>query len=474
MSFFNSLFRSEKEWLVIEIGDRRIRLAQVALLRGHPEILRLAGAEISANQEDDAAQALRRLLDSHHLQSHCAILNVPRRLTLMKFVKLPSTDAAEIRQLAKMEILRQMPYAEDEMIDAYKIIRTESDGYSLVLLVAVLKKTVNKMVEVLKSCALRVEKVALGAESLAFWFLENFSDLKDRNVLFISAGLDTLDVEVFEKGELVFSRGVALAAPVDEAAFLNEVAVSTLAYQNTADSKLEEICFLGPAPLAARVRALFQKVQLPLRVVDLTGSSVSFSAELQKDVAYAGLLGLGRHFSEINADLTTPELAKEKRVHELTKQIATAFVWILILLIGGFGCVLKKNYEEKRLLSLMETEIKKNELPVKEANRMKQFLDAAGDTLNARPLAVDIFTEIHRAAPVGIALDLFDYEDRERLTLRGSASPSQAVFEYTRALEKSAWLSHVQVRYVTKRVVNSKETADFEIQAGISAAPGKS
>ena len=89
-------------------------------------------------------------------------------------------------------------------------------------------------------------------------------------------------------------------------------------------------------------------------------------------------------------------------------------------------------------------------------------------------MAVDIFAEVHRVMPSDAALEAMEYEDRGVLTLRGSTSRVDAVFECAKELEKTMWFSAVRVRYVTKRVVEGRETADFEIQAQIGKEPEKS
>jgi hypothetical protein len=456
---------------VIEISGYRIRLAQCRQIHGRPEIVELADAALPPGDEQTRAAAVKSFLDIRNLRSRRVVLNIPRHLAMLKFLKLPSLDQTEIASMAKMEILRQVPYAEDEMVGAHKIIRPEDDGYSLVLLVSVLKTVVDNPVTILKSCGLTVEKIALGAELLPEWFLENLPDCKAKNVLTVNVSADYLDIQVLESGRWVFSRAVSLEdSPKNDTAWLSEVAASAGAYQKNSFVKLQGICFSGTAEDASRLEPLSEELQLPIYVVNpAKHNPITAVEKIRRDASYVTLCELCWHADDAEIDLTPGQLSQENQMAPFRRNGAIALVWLIIFLAFVIAGSWKRAANEKYLIASIDAEIERNKPRVEEAAKMAQLLETIRNHADARPLAVDIFVQAHRAVPAGMTLEMMDYEDRQSLTLRGSADRPDAVFECAKALEKSPWFSSVRVRYVTKHIVDGLETADFEIQALIGA-----
>ncbi len=433
----------------------------------------MATCALANDDEGETALALRKLFQNREVGSHRVALNIPRHLTIAKFIKLPSVDDAEIHKIAKIEVLRQLPYNEEDIVDSSKVIEKFEDGYSLALLCSILNLTVDRFMRILKAADLVVEKVAFGSESLYLWFLRNSSGSEARNVLLVNVDSDYLDIDVVENGKLVFTRGVLVNVdPTVEDKILEDIAVSVETYhQSQTSNKIEQIVLCDPcARVKGRVEQLSQYLKLPIRVIDpFENIAVADGVDLkQKDTSMAGLLGLALDPDAAEINLMPKQRLAEQRRVSLKQDLVLALALSAAVFLSAFGLITKNLHDKKATFERLGAEIKKNEPQVNRVKKMTQDLGMLKEQLGARPFAIDIFASVHKITPSGMHLSLMDYEGGKSLALRGTAGQMSQVFGYAKALEKSEFFENVKIRYATKRVMDGKDIVDFEISGGIA------
>ncbi len=421
---------------MVEMTGRRIRLVY------HRKSVQ---SEASSDDPASLASSLKFLLSSNSVRSRRAVLNIPRHQAILKFVKLPSQEASEIGRMAKMEVLRQIPYSEEEIIHSHKTIRPEVDGYSLVLLAAVPKSIVDRFLLVLESCGLVADKVTLGAEIATEWFRENYPKTASQEVLLVNLSPDTLGVDVLQKGEWVFSRGISLdVSAKNTAQWLNEVEASVISYQKNPFSQLQTLYFFGLSSCSGDARRLAAELKLEFQEF---GPLPNFG--MIPEIGCSGKASI--HFLPVKQDV-------QKNRVEWKKQVGFLLIGMgLIAALVGVGSW-KREQNQKKLLAKIEAEIERN----------KPFVHTSASPADSsqRPLAADIFAEVHQLLPSKVMLEALDYEDHDVLTVRGSSDEITGIFEFSGAFKKSPWFSAVELKYVNKRP-DSSQTNDFEIQAKI-------
>ena len=156
--------------IAVELSEDFIKLAEVSSVTGKREITRLAKLPIAS--EDEFALTPRRQVR----------LNMPRHLVTVRFLKFPSTDDNEIKKMVKIESLKHVPYADEDVVSGYRIIEKLTDGYSNILIAVAQAEAVRKEVDILKKAGMTVESVALGAETLLLWYLDAHQTDKDISV----------------------------------------------------------------------------------------------------------------------------------------------------------------------------------------------------------------------------------------------------------------------------------------------------
>jgi Tfp pilus assembly PilM family ATPase len=88
---------------------------------------------------------MKKSLESLGISKHNIRLNIPRHLVTVRFVKLPSTDEAEIKLMAGSEALKHVPYADEEIVSCHRVIEKTADGYSNVMIAVAQADTVRKV-----------------------------------------------------------------------------------------------------------------------------------------------------------------------------------------------------------------------------------------------------------------------------------------------------------------------------------------
>ena len=99
------------------------------------------------------------------------------------------------------------------------------------------------------------------------------------------------------------------------------------------------------------------------------------------------------------------------------------------------------------------SELKKEDLKIK---LIKNRTDAGNS-------AIETLREIHKVTPQEIYLSAITFEEGKSLSLRGTSVSMSEAFKFVKTLEGLPNFRNVKTKYVTKRKLEGKDLADFEI-----------
>ena len=119
---------------------------------------------------------------------------------------------------------------------------------------------------------------------------------------------------------------------------------------------------------------------------------------------------------------------------------------------------LKRFYLQK-----LDAKIKAIQPEVERLSRLKESSEIIDSQLTFSGSSIDIIREIYKMLPKDVSLTLLEFEDKERLLLRGTAKELSSVFNFLPVLEKSAYFENAKINYATKRTFRNVDFADFEI-----------
>ena len=206
--------KAGKTNVALQIGARYVKLCEAAFYKKAP-VCRLISQVISSKDDNDISREIRDLFNKFNIRQNYVLLNVPRHLVMARLVSLPSTNDAEIKNMVKMESLKQVPYSGEEIITGFRIIEKLKNRYSNVLMALVEKSVINRLIGILKNADLSIEKIAVGSESLFDWFSIFKKKIKKeekiQNLALINVDSEYVEMDIIEKGNLVFTRSFSYA-----------------------------------------------------------------------------------------------------------------------------------------------------------------------------------------------------------------------------------------------------------------------
>lgn len=455
---------------VIEITDRKVRAAVLLAGRGKPFDPEWVATPIKDPGETAVRLALDQLLAQITPRPHRVILSLSRQHVILKFVKMPSQDESEIRQMAQHEMLKQLPYSTEEIVCGFKIERLLPDGHAHVMIAAVHRNILLKQLSLLKQAGCVVDKIVLGLEGLVLALVALDSSLPQKNVFSVVVGSHCADILALEKGSLSFARNVVWDAVQPPETLADEVRVSSRSFQSAEETQAWEILVIGSGREAELFKALSQEMKWPMRVLNpMAQMPFSKNSTSAGDNSFLSLFGTLAAPNDCKVDLMPGELRLEIDKGEYKKQVNIFLLLLALVFMLTSGSPIFSSWIHRRTLLSLEKNIGVLAPKVAETEKMIHHLSLLEEAYQG-PLAVEVFADVHRLTSSGIKIDSYAYEKKDALVMRGAASGLREVFDYAKQLEESQFLSESQVRYATKKSMSGTEQIDFEISVKVADA----
>ena len=465
----------EKSIIALEIYKRRVKLCEAAFYRRRNPVYRLLTAEIPEETADISA-FLTDFFASHNIITRRVILNIPRLLVMARVFRLPSVNDEEIKSMVKMEAVKQMPYRDEELITGYRVVEKQKDGYSNLFLAICQAKTVNHLVNILRNAGLVPDKIALGSEALFVWNFhrrEKSARNVKGNVALISIDHDYVDMDIIEKGNLVFARAFSYDYVQEDhhARIAEEIIKSVTIYQKDHFLKLESLIISGASlRVNASLPTIKEALGIPIEVLDQTeGIELAENADnaLQEN-SFVELIGLVQKKDEIRINLLPEKIRDNKELLVFKKAVTRTLTLFALVIILFLGIIAQKLFDKRALLNYFNAHILAIEGQVTHAKKMRGDLKMIKSLMQNKSLAIDILAEVYKITPGGITFNMMDYENKRGILLRGNATSLDGIIRFISILEGSDHFEEVKLKYTTKRRARGKEMTDFEIMCEMS------
>ncbi|MFA5143370.1 MAG: pilus assembly protein PilM [Candidatus Omnitrophota bacterium] len=452
------------------MGEGFIKIAEIAVLRDRKEVVRLVKRPVA---QDKAAADIKSIFDSLNISHRQVYLNIPRHLVTVRFLKLPSTDAEEIRKMARIESLKHVPYGDEDIVSGCRIIERLPDGYSKVLIAVTQAETVRKELEILKAAGITVDAAALGSETLLLWYLACGAAGADSTDLIVNVGAGHIDIDIIEGEKLVFTRGVQYPAarPISTEKIIDQINLSMAAYRKESANPIVKIILTGVTSGTSELKTILgARIKIPVEIIDqMKNVTQQEGAALElAEASFAELLGLELKYDAAGINLLPAPVQEEQRLDLVKRNMTAALVVSALIIAIIFGTILKKLYDKVIYISYVDSELAKISPQVKQAKKMVKEMDIITAKIAERPLAIDIVTEVFKITPPGVTLTMMEYESNKAVSLRGTAPSLSDIFQFVTTLERSAYFDNVKVKYANKRAGQGVNIADFEITCPVA------
>lgn len=480
-----NIFRKEKRTvLVLEIGQERIKAAVSRQLEGQRKIINLTTRSIAGKDKAATADIIKDLLAELKLGHATIVVSLPRHSVTLRYMRLPSTDPAEIKNIAELQVIKQLPYHRDDIIISHKVLEKDTEGYSKVMLVAVHKSVITKLLGILKMSGLEPTLVALSSEAI-----NRYSSLMtslpilgaDQAMTLIDMDGAFTEIQIHRRGNVVFSRSLhhGLEGFEDRdkrSAWIDEIKLSFSTYAREKGSS--EIAYAVLTGAAWKKEGTIDKVlgkelKMPIEVVyPLTGVRITPGAEAKFSkadylVSFSSVIALALNYEQLDINLlpSKVKLLQKKRLKYRNLINIGILAACVILALSLF--MLKKLHDKQVYLRLLKIKLKSIAPEAEVLNKKAKMARMVKDHLRAEGSCLDILRETYAVTPRNVYLTKFIYDKGKGITLKGSSPNMSQVFKFITVLEGSEYFKNVQLKYASKRKRKDVDLTDFEIYASL-------
>lgn len=400
------------------------------------------------------------------------ILSLPRQIAAFHYVRLPSHNPAEIREMSLLQAAKQLPYEPQAIVLGYQIIRERPDGYADVLLIIVHQDIIRKYLRLLEKYRLEPREITIDSQGVSHWLkLQGSVEAAGpAAIVELDAGYVRLDIVAF--GVVIYSRAFSLnAAAADyKLRLTEEINKSISAYEKENIAlQPQSMIFTGAEELLNGIDDTLS-LQPPFKYIkrsqsegiQLKSVSAAHAIGLQKN-SFAALLGmtLSRGAPAFNL-LPEDTLAKRQKISYARQLYTAGALSCLIIAIIGAGMFLGFS-ERKKIIQRLNAQLSIFSEDVEQIEKKAKKLNYVQSQLAQANICLDALAEVFRIAPADIHLAFFGYDNDKPVILKGYAKTLAMVFGFVNDLEASEIFKEVQARHSSKRKVKDEEIADFEI-----------
>ena len=466
-------FKPQNSKVALKLGQESLLLA---VLKDTKKGQQLFLKEIKAPLRNPqvVSRELKAVFSQQGLSKEQVSLVIPRHLAIVRFLHLPSTDEKEINSMAEIEAMKQIPYRIQDLITGKRIIEKQADGYSAVLSAAVEASQLKPFLDILDQAGIKPEKITLSSEALFAWYSalpDSLKTSREKTIALISLDPDYIDIVILENQKIRFTRGFVYNSSQDKLSpAIDEIKKSLLTYQRQASRQLNQAMLTGAQNLVDTVfKALQPELEVKLQLVS-QNAGLEAIQEPKPDfklVSFAGLAGLVLKGQEAEINLLPQEMAKSFGQKALRRDLSKV-LFLLFLTTAALVLILAKQvWDKSTYLKLLNAKLELIEPQVIKAKAMRENIKVIRSQIEQKPLAIEALSEVYKAAPQQIKLNLFDYKSGGFLSLKGTADSLNQVIYFVANLDQSPYFENVRIKYTAQRKTGSNQAVDFELAADL-------
>jgi len=451
-----------KGYSSIEIVDNFFKSASVRLEAGSVSLSGVIEKELSDQKEETITKAIEQLCSNR--QTLPFLLLLPRKLSTVRYIEVPSIDKKEIDNIVGFQAIRQVPFSLEEIIVDYQILEISPQGYTKIMLVIVHRDVIQKYLRILHGAQIYPEKILLNTQAISqagefFW---GEKKEKSEAVGILDIDYRVINFVVNEKGIFKYSRSVSWDGNNCDT-IVSEVERS-IGDCNSENIKLKLARLLLFGANAEKIiivkKQLEEKIKIPIAEIKVEKSLQGEKSSL------LGLLGATKSQKETMNFLPRPIINKRSQRRKIKKYMTCALL-ISLILASVCGSFLGKIMVRKKYLKALNQKLEAIEPKAVRIEAMQKKVRIIEKELNITASPLDILKDVYAIFPSDVSLTTLAYDKGNTLVLKGLAKEMSDVFDLIPKLEKSVYLENVISKYATKRKIEREELIDFQLQCGI-------
>jgi type IV pilus assembly protein PilM len=196
----------------LDIGSSAVKILEIENLDDKPTLAHIGLKTLPDVSKATLTGTIKSLVEELRLSTREVNISVSGPSTIVRFVSMPKMREDELRGAIKFEAEKYIPFAIDDCIIDYQVLKKDDKENKLeTLLVAVKKELVLEKIAVAEESGLNVAVVDVDTFAVANSFLRNFGGRdQSKTAALLNVGANITNVSIVRDGILYFSRDVAI------------------------------------------------------------------------------------------------------------------------------------------------------------------------------------------------------------------------------------------------------------------------
>ena len=472
--------RRQRTTTALELSGEWLKLAQVEVGAKGKRLLRLIARPVAPQEE--LSQTLVDLFKTGMSSADSIVISIPRNLVTVRNLQLPTADPHELKEMIDLQAAKQTPYAKEEIIADFQVVRRSPEGYTDVVLITTHRSVSNRCLKILDDFHLKAAGIRLSSHGvLSTWQLMRGATRDEERgptaVLDIDSNFS--DFLVTRSGAVTFTKALSigsaklLSEEENESEKLAEEiqrAVDIYESERVGQGITKLVVTGAEVDLARVIPSLTTKLRLPVQRVSLVEQlpgareAMDLPEAQRGSVSFAGVLGLAWNAESAGIDLTPQEVRIREALEHKGRAIMVMGILGVSILTALTALVSQHVYFKKQYLEQLDGEIARTQPAANDVDALKKKLKMIRAAERIENSSLEVLSVLHRSTPPEIYLKSIAFEEQSHVVLKGMTQKMSAVFEFVSTLEKLPNFHQVKAKNATRS--GSKDGSDeieFEI-----------
>ncbi|MDD2654470.1 MAG: pilus assembly protein PilM, partial [Candidatus Omnitrophica bacterium] len=337
---------------VLEITQTHVKLVHAKSGHSGRSVVFVGVKEIKDSSNEIISKAVRELISDSKIKPTNLICVIARGSTIVRNLRLPSQDPAEIEDMLDFQIKQQIPYPKEDIISDYVITARYKDGYAEVLLVTAHKDVVDKYTHILNAVEVSPSVLSLSSVGIAKWYSfyrASSGKLRSEAVLLVNIDSVVTDLCFCSEGNPVFSRSLSFGINELNAekieGFLEQMHLTLTTYRKEKiNPEVSRIVLLTQSSKATFLsQKLNLEFSLPVEIINpLANTPINKNAHVGfaaiGDVSLTAIFGLALGLKEDEMNLLPDSERKKQNLKHFKKELffsGSLFILTVLVIVGA-------------------------------------------------------------------------------------------------------------------------------------------
>ncbi|MFH0877357.1 MAG: PilN domain-containing protein [Candidatus Omnitrophota bacterium] len=466
--------------LVLEIGNPWLKMAIFRSALNVHHLRALSAVTVADPSEEAQARALTDFLKDLKIKKpKNTVVSFSRNAVTLRNLRIPSVVPAEIDDMIKLHVGRQVPYAKEEIVSGYRVIGRDAMGYSKVMLAIVHRESIRRIFRILEKVGLYTDAVELSSDGILSWLgkaTKGFDVKPAEAFIILDVDAAFTDFIVSTTENILFSRVITLGRDqLNEesrwAKFIGEMKQAIVISQSEEVLQKPVRIFLGGAVehlqgLSTRLELEFNlpaTVVAPLANAPVAKDLVKFPANILESVSMGALLGVGLDAGRKRINFTLPEAQIRKTLQERSRDIMFFGSIAMYLMLAACGVYLEKLRNKEATLGILRDRYQKSATQAEGLSEKVERIRKIKSKRDTKSAAINYLFEISKLLPPRVVVVSLSFQQDDRVNVKGRTNSLDDVVKLRTTLEASPYFKDVQTNYARQKKVKDKEFIEFEL-----------